>query len=258
MPRSRGWVVAVACVLVAWSARASEQPLSVLLLSGSNNHDWRATTPVLASILREAGSVVRVEEHVGELTPDAFDKHHVVLSNFNVFGQANPGPVWGPHVRAAFVRYIREGGGYVGVHAGGSVFDDWPEFKHVAGAWWGPQTGHGRIHEREVVVFATGHPITEGLEPFHARDEFWHGASLSPGAVVLAAVAPDPAHGGSGRPEPVLVTTAMGRGRGVALLLGHDAAAMQNPGFRRLLVRSVTWAAGARAASRETPPAERP
>ena len=47
---------------------------------------------------------------------------------------------------------------------------------------------------------------------------------------------------GTGKYEPVLVCTEMGRGRGVNLVLGHDAAAM-GAGFRTLLLRSAEWAA---------------
>jgi type 1 glutamine amidotransferase len=241
---NRGRVlVALASLLAILPAGASGSRVSVLLLSGSNNHDWRSTTPVLAEILAGAGVVVQVEEHVAGLGPASLAGRDVVLSNFNVFGQRDPGPIWGPEMRAAFLRFIRAGGGFVGVHAGGSVFDDWPEFKRLAGGWWGPQTAHGAIHENAVTFFATGHPLTEGLDSFRTTDEFWQHTSLSPGAVVLAVVVPDPAHGGSGRPEPVLLATTMERGRGVGLLLGHDVRAMRNPGFERLLVRSVTWAA---------------
>ena len=47
---------------------------------------------------------------------------------------------------------------------------------------------------------------------------------------------------GTGKYEPVLVCTELGRGRGVNLVLGHDAAAM-GAGFRTLLLRSAEWAA---------------
>jgi len=43
--------------LVAWAGAA---PLQVLILSGANNHDWRATTPVLQ---------VRVAAAIGAVSP---------------------------------------------------------------------------------------------------------------------------------------------------------------------------------------------
>lgn len=245
-PQFRISAILVASIVAVASACAVEVPVTVVLLSGRNNHDWRTTTPVLVRIIEGAGLAVRVEERVAEMTPASLDGARVVVSNFNVFGQEDPGPVWGPEMRRAFLEFIRRGGGFIGVHAGGSVFYDWPDFQDLCGGWWGPQTGHGTKHEAEVTLLTVDHPITRGLSAFRTHDEFWQGTSLSPGAVTLAQVTPDPAYGGSGHPESILVVTTMEQGRGVGLLLGHDAEAMQNPGFARLLVRSVTWAATGR------------
>src|ERR1039457_5964405 len=108
----------------AWAA-----PLRVLLLSGSNNHNWQTTTPVLKNILESTGRfAVDVETNVAALTTNAFAPYDVVLSNFNTLGKKNAGPVWKADVRAAFVAFIRQGKGLVVVHAGSSVFYDWPEF----------------------------------------------------------------------------------------------------------------------------------
>jgi hypothetical protein len=75
------------------------------------------------------------------------------------------------------------------------------------------------------------------------RDEFWEGSILSAGAIVLATVTPQDEFGGSGKPEPVALATTLGAGRGFTLLLGHDAAAIKNEGFMRLLRRGTEWAA---------------
>ena len=129
-------LVAVALPLFAFAAGAA--PLRVLMLSGANNHDWRATTPVLKQILEQGGRfAVEVETNVAGMKPDAFASCDAVLSNFNTFGQKDPGAVWNAEMRAAFVNFIRRGHGLVVVHAGSAVFYDWPEFQQIAGATWG-------------------------------------------------------------------------------------------------------------------------
>lgn len=238
--------LAAGSCLLGGAGVAAGSPVRALLLSGSNNHDWQTTTPALTQILADAGFVVRVEEDVPAMTPPSLAGTDVVVGNFNVFGRDNPAPVWDPAMRNAFLAFIRQGGGFVGVHAGGSVFYDWPEFQSLCGGWWGPETTHGAQHQAAVTMLSADHPITRGLDAFVTHDEFWQSTSLSPAAIPLAQVVPDPAHGGSGHPEPVLLATTMARGRGVGLLLGHDAEAMRNPGFQRLLVRSVFWAATGR------------
>ena len=55
--------------LAAWAGAAP--PLRVLIVSGANNHDWRATTPVLKAAL-EAGGLcqVVVTENPASLRPN--------------------------------------------------------------------------------------------------------------------------------------------------------------------------------------------
>ena len=66
----------------------------MLLLSGANNHDWRATTPVLKNILENCGRVVvDVETNVPAMKPEVFKKHDVILSNFNTFSLNDHGLV---------------------------------------------------------------------------------------------------------------------------------------------------------------------
>ena len=242
----------LAFALALWAAPpgAVAAPLRVLLLSGANNHDWRATTPVLKKILEASGRfTVEVTTNVPALGPDAFAPYDAVLSNFNTFGEKNPGAVWPAEVRAAFVNYIRAGHGCVVVHAGSAGFYDWPEFQQLAGATWGKGTSHGKLHTNEIQFSPQPHPITAGLAPFSTFDEFWQHAQVAPGAQVLATVIPKKAFGGTGRPEPIAFATSLGAGRGFTLLLGHNVPAMTAAGFKTLLVRGTEWAATGRVAN---------
>lgn len=236
------WLATLCLWLAAGGADAA--PLRVLLLTGSNNHDWRSTTPVLKEILEAQGRFrVDVETNVPALTAQSFSGYDAVLSHFNTFGGNLTGEVWGAETRAAFAGFIRQGGGLVVVHAGSSVFYDWPEFQQLAGATWASgKTGHGRMHTNEVHLVGD-HPVTAGLTHFSTCDEFWQNSRIDPAAQTLAEVTPNPEFKGSGKPEPVVLATHLGRGRGFTLLLGHDAQAMRNPGFARLLRRGAEWAA---------------
>lgn len=235
--------LAMAALLLAATGSLAA-PLHLLLLTGANNHDWRATTPVLKQILETDGFCsVSVETNVTAMQPEAFKNIDAVLSNFNTFGQKNPSEVWNAGMRAAFLDFIRSGHGLMVVHAGSSVFYDWPEFQQIAGVTWGKATSHGRMHTNVIHFLATGQPSVAGLEDFTTFDEFWQNAQVAPGALPLATVTPKPEFGGSGKPEPVAFATEFGKGRGFTLLLGHNAAAMESAGFKRLLRRGTEWAA---------------
>ncbi len=236
------------CLVGAMAAgiAAESPPLRVMLLSGENNHAWRETTPTLQAMLEQGGQCrVDVVEQVAALRAESFAPYEVILSNYNSF--KSPGPtdaVWSAGVRAAFLAHIQSGRGFVVVHAGSSVFYDWPEFQQLAATSWTlGTTRHGQRHAAPVKFNGIDYPITRGLAPFWIFDEFWESLVVQPGATVLATATPSPEFKGSGRPEPTLFVTELGRGRGVCLLLGHDVAAMKNPAFRTLLVRGTEWAA---------------
>lgn len=231
-----------------WAAVLPAAPpaLRVMLLSGANNHAWRETTPALQAILEEGGrGRVDVVDDVPGVAAGAFAPYDVILSNYNTFNQQGPSEaVWKGAVRSAFLAHIRRGAGFVVVHAGSSVFYDWPEFQQLAATSWTlGTTRHGQRHAARVEFSGSDHPITRGLTPFWIFDEFWENVVVQSGASALATVTPSPPFKGSGRPEPILFVTEFGRGRGGCLLLGHDVAAMRNPAFRTLLVRGTEWAA---------------
>jgi hypothetical protein len=57
--------------------------IRVLILSGLNNHEWRATTPVLVEMFKAEHrfGVVNVSEEPGKLTAKDFRKYDVIVSN---------------------------------------------------------------------------------------------------------------------------------------------------------------------------------
>ncbi len=221
----------------------------VVILTGSNNHDWQETTRELKGILEEGGgSTVEVVEQPERLLGGTLDECDVLLSNWNnwVGGKKNaPAPVpWSPELRKAYVDFVGNGGGHVVVHAGSSSFFDWGDYQQITGATWKlGQTRHGPQHEFKVRPTKVSHPIVEGLEPFKTRDELWTRPGVQPGMTVLAEAWSEL----TGDWEPSALAGQFGRGRCFTLLLGHGPEHMRNPGFRRLLLRGVKWAAAGEA-----------
>ncbi len=233
----------IAC-LTAPSAPAEAAKIKVLILSGANNHNWRETTPAIKASLEETGRfTVDVEEKVPDLKPDSFAPYAVILSDFNTFGPDAPAKTWDEATKKGLIDHLAKGHGLVIVHAGSSVFYDWPEFQKLACGTWEGKTSHGQIHINQVTFTDEESPITKGLQPFWIRDEFWQDVKVAPGAKALASVTPDKAFQGSGKPENILFTTEVGKARGFAIFLGHDAITMKNSAWRCLLQRGTEWAA---------------
>jgi type 1 glutamine amidotransferase len=60
---------------------------------------------------------------------------------------------------------------------------------------------------------------------------------------VLATAYADPATGGSGEHEPMILTVGYGKGRVFHTPMGHSPEAMQCVGFITVLLRGSEWAA---------------
>lgn len=229
----------------------------VLIITGRNNHDWRATTPFLRTVLEVAGRFdVRVTEEPFGLTAEALRPYDVLVVNYC-------GPRWGDPAEKAVEQFVAAGKGMVVVHAASYPFGEpavlgekmgntgivqptWTAWGDMVGAVWSktdPATGHARRHAYEVKWQVAAHPIANGLKPFLISDELYHNFRMKPGNQILAAAFDSPAMGGNGKVEPLLWTRAYGKGRVFHTALGHDVDAMHSPGFVASYARGVEWAA---------------
>ncbi|MBL7214894.1 MAG: ThuA domain-containing protein [Phycisphaerae bacterium] len=219
----------------------TEHKIQVLIYSGSNNHNWKETTPELERILKnDPNFLVTITNHPETISADQLAKTDVVVSNWNNFGR--PELIWPDSVRQLFINFMKNGGGHITIHAGGSSFNDWVEYHQIT-AYWGSGTGHGPRHEFTVKSTGEKHSIVQGIEPYETFDELWHNTHFPPESTVLMTAFSSKDKGGSGKDEPVLTVNRFGKGRCVNFMLGHDIRAMKNPGFKVLLSRSVKWAA---------------
>lgn len=109
----------VAAAMAARASMAARALMPILIVDGRHNHDWRATTAELKSILEQAGFRVDVatappsNDALSSFLPE-FARYRVVLPNYTDFGN---GGEWGQAAKAAFSEYVTAGGGIVIVHA---------------------------------------------------------------------------------------------------------------------------------------------
>ena len=274
--RIAAFFLALMPCVAAWA----EPPLRALLVDGQNNHDWRATTPVLRDHLERSGlfavdiaTAPPPGEDLSAFRP-RWSNYHVVISNYN-------GELWAEETRREFEAYMRNGGGLVVVHAANNAFPEWPEYNRMIGlgGWGGrdersgpylrvrdgrvvrdatpgPGGSHGAQHAFQVVIRVPDHPITAGLPPawMHAQDELYdRRRGPAEELTVLATAWSDPATGGTGEHEPMLMTIAYGDGRVFHTTLGHSPQAMRCVGFLVTFVRGAEWAATGRVTWTEVP-----
>ena len=245
-----------------------------LIVTGQNNHNWKASSPILKQLLEQTGlfsaEIVKTPEKGGDMNtfnPD-FSKYNVVVIDYN-------GESWSEKTKTAFVDYVNNGGGLVIYHGANNSFPEWKEFNLMCGlGGWGNRSekdgpyvyfkndsmiidttagrggSHAKRHEFEVKMRNTEHPITKGL-PVHWRhgsDELYSQLrGPAKNMEILATAYADTTGGGSGRDEPMLMTINYGKGRIFHTVLGHadegGGPAMECAGFIVTFQRGAEWAA---------------
>jgi type 1 glutamine amidotransferase len=221
--------------------------INTLLLTGANNHDWTASAPCCAELLEKSGKfAVTVTENPSEVVEfaDSLAKYDLLFSDYN-------GPNWSEAAKGNFERMVRGGTGLVILHAADNAFPGWVEYEKMVGLLWRQGTGHGSFHEFRVTIVDRDHPVTRGLSDFSQWDELYHRLVHMHDVPyhVLATAYSDPATGGTGNDEPVMVATQYGEGRIFHMVLGHvwagnpDMRAFESEGFQRGLLQGCEWAA---------------
>jgi type 1 glutamine amidotransferase len=249
--------------------------IRVVLIDGQNNHNWRATSPLLKKVLEDCGrytvdvsSNLKAGDKPGEIAPTVpfppdLSKYDVVVSNYN-------GAAWPADFNKQLDERLRSGQiGLVIVHAANNAFGSWKEYNQMIGMGWrskdygarlkvdndGKQvrvpsgedqsTGHRYSGPFKIIVRDAEHPITKGMprEWMHAQDELYDNLRGPIENVHLLATAIAPEGKGTGAHEPMIFTVSYGKGRVFHTPMGHDLNGMRCLGFVGTLTRGTEWAA---------------
>jgi type 1 glutamine amidotransferase len=155
------------------------------------------------------------------------------------------GDVLGPPQQMAFERFIRRGGGFVGVHSATDTEYDWPFYGGLVGAYF---DGHPDIQNATIQVEDQSHPTTTSLPRTWARRDEWYNFRRNPrGSVTVHATLDERTYsGGTMSPDhPIIWSQVYEGGRAWYTAGGHTVDSFSEPLFVEHLGRAILWVAGA-------------
>lgn len=242
LPKTIFFLLAFA-IICSCTNHKKEDPIKVLIFSGRNNHEWQKTTPLLTRIFKDARLfTISITEKPDTLTYNGLRKYDVVLCNWNSWPDNDFRLTSG--WEDDFLRFVKEGGGVVFIHAGASSFYGWNEFHQMGIGRWGKETNHGLQTKGKIYGFNQTHPITKGLRDFYIIDEIWEKTEIYPDIQPLAYVTATDENDSHLINEPALFVNHIGKGRTFFTILGHNERALLNSGLQVILLRAGEWCAG--------------
>jgi len=233
--------VAMVAVLVSAFGCASQSPASNVLVFTRTTGFRHASIPAGIVAIRELGAQARYTVDATE-DPAVFNEARLAGVKAVVFLNTS-GTVLNDDQRSALERWIRAGGGFLGVHAAADTEYEWPFYGELLGTWF---ARHPAVQTATVHVIDRAHPATSRLPETWTRTDEWYDFRAQPSGVrVLAEVDESTYTGGSmGTHHPIAWTHGMGAGRSVYIAMGHTEESYAEALFREMLLGALRFTSG--------------
>ena len=253
-----------------------KQVISVLIIDGFSNHDWRQTTAVTKWILEKSGrfsvavSTIPADSSERSLWKPDFKKYAVVIQNANNI--QNTSLRWPVAAEQALEKYVQAGGGLYILHSGNNAFAHWREYDKMIGLGWRPRstgyaleidgaknivrippnegngTGHGNRFNAVIQVL-NQHPINKGYPDQWqtANTEVYNYPRGTAENITVLSYAFDSS--ATQRNWPVEWVVGYGKGRVYNSSMGHlwqgeiYPPAYRCVGFQTTMIRAAEWLA---------------
>lgn len=226
-------------------SRAGAARFRVLVFSKTTGYR-HGSIPVAVATIRGLGR----EHRFGvEQTEDErrFTDRNLARYDAVVFLSSTGEPLARRGHRRAFRRYIRRGGGFLGIHAASDGFYRWRWYVGLVGASFrrhAPGTSGA-----DVLVEDRRAPATRGLPKVWPRVDEWYAFRSNPRrrVHVLATIDErtyDPRDAAMGADHPIAWCRRYAGGRSVYTAMGHTSDSYREPAFAAHLLGSIEMAAG--------------
>ena len=226
---------------------------AILVFSKTNGFRHEEAIPVantlFAKFATEQGWGYFQTENGAVFNRDDLSRFDAVVFN-NVSGD-----VFNEEQRAAFETFLKDGGGFVGVHgSGGDMTYHWRWYvEDVIGAQFKRHPMFPQFQQAKVRIEDRSHAATREMPAEWVRTDEWYSFEESPRRAdynILATLdeksyEPEGLFGkdlSMGADHPIMWWHCVGRGRVFYSALGHQAEAYAEPQYAAVLLGAVKWA----------------
>lgn len=223
--------------------KSLEQTKSPAVLVFSKTEGYRhASIPdgrkAIQKLGKENGFGVDLTEDAATFSDDSLKKYAAVIflnTTDDVLNETQ---------QENFKHYIRNGGGYVGIHAASDTEYDWPWYGELVGAYF---KEHPEIQEADLYIHKDENfAVMDSLPDPWTRTDEWYDFRQPPDDVhVLVNIDEDSYEGGNtGNGHPLVWYHDYDGGRSFYMEFGHTEASYTEPNFLKLLMAGINYAIG--------------
>ncbi|MHC4421338.1 MAG: ThuA domain-containing protein [Planctomycetota bacterium] len=190
-----------------------------------------AGAEAISKLGAEHGFAVDVTGDAAVFAPDRLAAYDVVVF-LNTTGDILERPQ-----EAALESFVRNGGGFVGIHAATDTEYEWAWYGQLVGARF---EGHGPVQVARLIPADRDHPSTRHLpSPWTRSDEWYRFSDMAPDLHVLVRV-----QEGDGPARPIVWCLVFDGGRSWYTGVGHSPENFAEPLVVEHLLGGITWAMG--------------
>ncbi len=249
---SRQWALApwpiLAAFLLALSFSCNKEQENIpptnnqqaIVFSKTAGFRHRSIEPGIAAlqrIIEEQGMEMLATEDA-EALREALQQQPAAVIFLNTTGDIlNPGQ------EAEMERYIRNGGGFMGIHSATDTEYGWPWYGRLVGAYF---KNHPPVQEARLEIVKKDHPATTMLpSPWTRRDEWYNFRDIQPGVEVLITVDENSYDGGThGDFHPIAWARKFEGGRTFYTAGGHTPDSFEEELFLQHLAGGLRYVSG--------------
>jgi cytochrome c len=242
---TRTLALLLTALVVAASAGAAPaaSPARILVFSkttGYRHASIPAALQAFQQLGKQAGLEVDETEDANAFTDSNLARYSVVAFVLT------SGEVFADPQREALQRFIRAGGGFVGVHSATDTERGWPWYGQLVGAW---SSGHPEIQSATIDVTSPRDQSTESLPARWTRTDEWYAWFENPRPHVHVLMTIDestyqPRDWAMGADHPIAWSHEFEGGRAWYTQGGHTEESYSEPLFLAHLLGGIRWAAG--------------